>query len=515
MNNIRKYQLLSVFVLVFVINAVCSAADMNPPSVQMLFPKPGTVITGNTVKLSASVADSQSGIRRVRFIVEYVTIEDKKEKDLYGYLFGAVYDTVFSITDNAPYEAVWNCSHVPDQDLWRLTFRCSAEDSAGNECVSEEVSFVVLDRKKKENPEIFRSEYVRNKIEFDGKLDEWSGFSPESLQFNNGNNSITVYSCWDKRFLYFGIRILDAQIYSSREIAKDEWQPWLNDEIELFFDVNNTRSSMRDETIRQFVISAMGFCYQVGFDLHGEPQVTVDTLDESFCKVRVLGTLNHSADEDTAWIMEVRVPWDRLGVDPAAGTVMGFDIFNTDQELEKGGRVFASWAGTERTNNNNPSEWGKIVLVKRSKRYGILLIILAGILAGIIVFTRRRSKDGPAEKKEIKTPREIHVQRIKTYIKEHCHEENMSVGVVAEAIGLNKDYLSRIFKEVTGERFSAYLNGIRIEKAKELLVANPGESITDIAFDSGYKTLEHFVRVFKSRTGFTPKEFRNKHLGGI
>ena len=92
------------------------------------------------------------------------------------------------------------------------------------------------------------------------------------------------------------------------------------------------------------------------------------------------------------------------------------------------------------------------------------------------------------------------------YIIEHF-AENCSLERIAREVGLSPNYLHTAFKEAFGETPYAYVTGQRIEKAKRLISAGR-ESMLDIALETGFCSQSHFNKVFKSRTGMTPREYR-------
>ncbi|MCR8629983.1 response regulator [Paenibacillus radicis (ex Xue et al. 2023)] len=89
--------------------------------------------------------------------------------------------------------------------------------------------------------------------------------------------------------------------------------------------------------------------------------------------------------------------------------------------------------------------------------------------------------------------------------------EEISLQYVAELVHLNKTYLSELFKKETGTSFNDFLTQVRIEKAKELILA--GEvKMGAMAEQVGYPDGSYFTKVFKKVTGMTPMEF--KQSGG-
>jgi len=93
---------------------------------------------------------------------------------------------------------------------------------------------------------------------------------------------------------------------------------------------------------------------------------------------------------------------------------------------------------------------------------------------------------------------------------------NISVDTVAEYVQRSSSYLSRIFKESTGMTINDYLIQLRIKRAMELL-KQLHLSLEEICQEIGYANVSYFNKMFKSRTGLTPGQFRqqqaaNKHL---
>ena len=83
----------------------------------------------------------------------------------------------------------------------------------------------------------------------------------------------------------------------------------------------------------------------------------------------------------------------------------------------------------------------------------------------------------------------------------------MNATEIAQKYGLGVSYLSTLFKERTGINLTAYVEGVRMEKAKNLL-KNKEWTVTDVAIHTGYSNSNYFSRVFKKYTGVTPREFR-------
>ncbi len=80
-----------------------------------------------------------------------------------------------------------------------------------------------------------------------------------------------------------------------------------------------------------------------------------------------------------------------------------------------------------------------------------------------------------------------------------------------DKIGLSRKRMVEIFKEEYGMTPSQYINELRHEEAKKLLIQSNDE-IIDIAYSIGFGSLSAFYKFFKERTGMSPAAYRNKRI---
>ncbi|MRS08895.1 AraC family transcriptional regulator [Bacillus anthracis] len=88
----------------------------------------------------------------------------------------------------------------------------------------------------------------------------------------------------------------------------------------------------------------------------------------------------------------------------------------------------------------------------------------------------------------------------------------MSLNEIASRVGVSRFHLNRIFKERTGYTPRIYLERIRVKKAKELLLTTVFNS-TEIGYQTGYQSVCSLYNAFKRNTGFSPSQFRAFHSG--
>lgn len=103
------------------------------------------------------------------------------------------------------------------------------------------------------------------------------------------------------------------------------------------------------------------------------------------------------------------------------------------------------------------------------------------------------------------------VESIKRYVLEN-YTEDLSLDRIGKDLGLSAKYMSRLFKQKSGENLTDYINRVRVEKAKEILTTT-NTKIGEIAVMVGLESRVTFLRVFKKLEGVSPNEYRSIHSG--
>lgn len=103
------------------------------------------------------------------------------------------------------------------------------------------------------------------------------------------------------------------------------------------------------------------------------------------------------------------------------------------------------------------------------------------------------------------------VGALRMLLADYMRYRSPSIGVAAEMCGVGVRTLQRRL-DARGKSFTSFVNEIRFEKASELL-KDPQISITDIAFDTGYSSPQHFTRAFRRIAGTSPREYRRNLEG--
>ena len=95
------------------------------------------------------------------------------------------------------------------------------------------------------------------------------------------------------------------------------------------------------------------------------------------------------------------------------------------------------------------------------------------------------------------------------YLGTHYHE-HITLEEMARQVFLSPPYFSRVFKQEVGESFNIYLNRLRIDRSKELLLQQ-NLRLGDIAQLVGFEDQSYFTKVFKKLVGVAPIRYRETH----
>lgn len=101
------------------------------------------------------------------------------------------------------------------------------------------------------------------------------------------------------------------------------------------------------------------------------------------------------------------------------------------------------------------------------------------------------------------------LQKAKAFIDENYNREDISLNTVAAQVNVSPNHFSSVFSQEMGQTFIEYLTGIRMKKAKELLMTTNKKS-SEIAYEIGYKDPHYFSFMFKKTQGCTAREYRSR-----
>ncbi len=154
---------------------------------------------------------------------------------------------------------------------------------------------------------------------------------------------------------------------------------------------------------------------------------------------------------------------------------------------------------------------------------GFVLIMLWGVRANIRYMESKLhnmrnklneiiSANSPINKTKTVTDKtQIKVEAVKVLIQSH-YKEHLYRNDLAASVEMSGDHLGRMFKYLTGEKISDYINQLRIKEACRLLESN-NDKIINIAFYVGFESLRTFNKCFLNSIRMPPNEYRKKFFG--
>lgn len=102
-----------------------------------------------------------------------------------------------------------------------------------------------------------------------------------------------------------------------------------------------------------------------------------------------------------------------------------------------------------------------------------------------------------------------YVEEATKYIQDNC-KDKVTLKMLADYLGLSESYCSKYIKKNFGISFVQYLSATRVNNAQRLLLSDKNSSITEIAEQTGFFSVQTFNRVFRQQTNQSPSEYRSK-----
>ncbi|WP_010276219.1 helix-turn-helix domain-containing protein [Paenibacillus senegalensis] len=105
------------------------------------------------------------------------------------------------------------------------------------------------------------------------------------------------------------------------------------------------------------------------------------------------------------------------------------------------------------------------------------------------------------------------LQELTVYVEDCYADSSINLDQIAARFGFSASYLTRFFKNQTGQSLMRYIDEVRMEKARALLI-DTDWTLGEIIEQIGYTDSTNFIRKFKKLEGITPIQYRNLVRGG-
>jgi AraC-like DNA-binding protein len=102
------------------------------------------------------------------------------------------------------------------------------------------------------------------------------------------------------------------------------------------------------------------------------------------------------------------------------------------------------------------------------------------------------------------------VERIKAYVLANYNKESLNIDSIAESIGVSRSHVMKTYKNKYNKTLNQFIVELRLEKAKSFLLE---KSVTETAYEVGFKSANYFSTFFSKHMGITPKQYQQQAKG--
>ena len=141
--------------------------------------------------------------------------------------------------------------------------------------------------------------------------------------------------------------------------------------------------------------------------------------------------------------------------------------------------------------------------------------LLTQLTEQVQTLAETQTKSTPETDADEEDTTEMRIKRsILEIVKNEYPNPMLNVSAIADQLGKNVDYISRVFKQTTTIGLLDYIHHMRVKAAKDLLVNQTALSVVQISQRVGYFGADSFIRAFKRIEGITPGRYRMQSRGG-
>jgi AraC-like DNA-binding protein len=418
--------------------------------------------------------------------------------------------------------------------------------------------------------------YERNNINIDGKLDDWKNYSlyhfsdskqkmkaPENHPFTidypknydkiikppKSINSTEIRVCWDINYLYFAFVVNDRHLFAEK-VSKEKENPeiYLNDGIEIYIDTKNDSKNKMDINDYQFIIDILNQTIVFKGNREQFLEKSKFAVPKDYGQnilfqsaVQLKGNINDSLSKSIGYVIETKIPFSAIGINPIKEKKFKIDICNNDvdyffaEATKIDGKIYITRPANLSGYNDCgfPDTWqyfqlsGTIpnwdIVSYHTKSFIIKLIvflIFILLIVAVIFFIKWLKLSKLPRVSEIdkliailnktQTDKDITanqklLQKANEYIMLHPNS-SCSSKLLAEHLGISLRKLQNITKSEINCTPTNYIYLIKLKQAAQYLMQEKG-NISETAYEFGFSDPAYFSKLFKRHFGMTPIQF--------
>jgi AraC-like DNA-binding protein len=433
------------------------------------------------------------------------------------------------------------------------------------------LSFLVQSKEK-----ILHIPYSNQDITVDGKLNDWTDYFeysfsdtlyqiiptplynlnevyPQEFDFTEvlapkSKNKVRFRAFWNNQNLYCAITVWDKHFFAQTKSRIDKPLLHLNDGVELYIDTGNEGKEKIDINDYQFVVDIMNETIVFKGDIR---EMLADTFAVPkdygqnilfYSEVNRNGTVNDNIP-DSAYTVEIVIPFSAIGVEPKTNMKMLLDICinDIDYSTEESNRYESLSTGAWPFDWCGYSDFGYPILWKHIQLSGepdwyerltekyksawlwiyLFTVTLAILLISFFIIRTHKLRKLPlassieVNKIEIKQNEEYlsHNQKIiqnaTKYITDNAIE-SINSEELAKELGISLRSFQRITRKEINLTPTNFICIIKLNLAAEFLKNNAG-NISDATYEFGFSSPSYFSTQFKKHFEISPSEYIKNH----
>ncbi|MBY0098392.1 AraC family transcriptional regulator [Mesobacillus maritimus] len=232
--------------------------------------------------------------------------------------------------------------------------------------------------------------------------------------------------------------------------------------------------------------------FQILYALEGEGVITLDGQSYDFSKDKVVLINTHTVHSIkattklTVLVLAFSVPDLKLGLQEELVSLLQSESKHFELDLFTASEIRPLFR--------------KMLFEQKNRDFFGQLSMPVYLLEIILLLLRQRDFT------HVQDANDIRSIQIKDFIDTH-YFENITAESLSNRFEISTRYMNDIFKRKFNDTPLQYLQKIRINKAKELLLQT-NKDIVSICFEVGYETLSTFYRTFRNLVGISPNKFR-------
>lgn len=400
--------------------------------------------------------------------------------------------------------------------------------------------------------------YNNHNIIIDGDYNDWNDVPiyvfTTPVDGTKYANTCSLSLLWDEDYFYVCIRVLDKNLIGL-EKSNNPKRLHYNDSFEVYIDSQNDSQSLMDVNDYQFLIDINGNNAVFKGDRLNINEKHLVPKEAGIANIvfrtatSFIGTLNDDSDTDSLFIIETRIPWAGIGIDPKSGFVFKADFCVNDNDTLIDFRVLpegpvpnyfsSSFLGNPDYGfpdlwipvklSGSPSFYKKLnKMVANNWLFLLTFSILSLLISFIVIMIKtkeirqipNREADAgeplvsyivshkiPETVEQIDRP---YLDKARNFIIKNI-DQQIRIEDLAVELAMSTRNIQRLFQNDLNTTPKAFILTVKLEFAVALL-SKPENNISEVAFSVGFADPSYFARVFKRYMSISPSQFQNEIL---